>query len=210
MIGDLGQYFTPPTPVTTDAAADIPSLQNDLSTALEGNSHGRPQNALRTQRISHTVFTVTPRLCKDWCSCTCHIRRRFGTPSLLNSFIGRLFIGYSGNFIGGRRCSEPGCAAYGSESSLKAEVKYYFPSWFFTKVLVAHFSSTRAQPTISIRMRNIIPLNSQFYFTVQHGNIPELKRMFEQRLAHPNDIGGLYGDSPLHVSLFLCILPSLY
>lgn len=67
-----------------------------------------------------------------------------------------------------------------------------------------------AQPTISIRMRNIIPLNSQFYFTAQHGNIPELKRMFEQRLAHPNDIGGLYGDSPLHVRLFLCILPSLY
>ena len=115
--------------------------------------------------------------------------------------LGTLFIGYTGSPTGGQKCSETTCSANDRSSAFKAGIKYYFPSWLITKVLMLSITEVNAEPTMCLAVRNVIPLNS-LYFATQKGFIEQLKSLFSNRQAQPNDIGGIYGDTSLHVSTF--------
>jgi hypothetical protein len=152
-----------------------------------------------------SIVSVTMRKCQNWCSCTCHIRRRFKTPSTLHAVFGTLFIGYTGRPTGGQGCTETTCAAFDQSLPFKAEFKYFFPSWLLAKAFIASFSSVFSQPTLCLSLRNTIPLNSPLFISSQKGRVDELQSLFSRGLARPNDIGGLYGDTALHVSTALLI-----
>lgn len=145
------------------------------------------------------TIAVSIRRCNKWCGCTCHLRYRAKTPSFFGSVFGSVLFGYTGNATQGRRCSVSGCAGQDDSSPFTVEFQYFFPSWLFTKAIFARFSSALAEPTLCLSVRNVIPLNSRLFIATQRGFLDELKMLFSRSLARPNDIGGLHGDTALHV-----------
>jgi hypothetical protein len=181
------------------------SIYFDAADSFDTLEASMPASAVTNPRIATTavqgraILSVVTRTCSTWCSCSCHTRRRLKTPSILHDVFGSLFVGYTGFPSQGRQCTETTCAAYDGGAPFRAEVKYFFPSWLLNKALIASFSNMFLGPTLSFSIRNVIPLNSPLFIATQRSWVEDLRYMFSHQLARPNDIGGLYGDTALHV-----------
>jgi hypothetical protein len=138
------------------------------------------------------------KTCRPWCSCCCHVRREVRTPGLAKSFIGSLFIGYSGVPIVTPQCNEKQCK---KRSTSRIILSYQFPSWFWERSLFTSFMTAALPgPEMLIRVTNTIPYACETYQHCLDGNVLGMRRLFEIGRASPFDLDP-DGVSLLHVSI---------
>ena len=148
--------------------------------------------------ISASYFDQTT--CENWCRCSCHKRTRLRTPRLLSSLMGSLFVGYSGLPLVSPTCDQ---SLYRRRSTKSVLLTYYLPWWFFVqRVAMLLFNFGRLQgPGFSIKMPRIMSASAAVFWFATIGDAENLKRLFTQGLASPNDINSQDGFTPLHVEL---------
>lgn len=131
------------------------------------------------------------------CSCACHNPCRSKSLHVFTSFLGALYIGYSGNPLS-RSCTAPDCQA---RPASWAYVKYLFPSWFLSKMLTLIVITTLShEMTISLNVRRIVAPGSEIFRIGFAEDIDGLKTLFNRGLASPNDSLAITGCSILSVS----------
>ncbi|KAL9117432.1 MAG: hypothetical protein Q9187_006031 [Circinaria calcarea] len=104
--------------------------------------------------------------CQAFCICSCHRRRQFRSPSILDCILGSLFVGYVG-FPGNRRsCDFPACQ---KKSEKTVSLRYMFPGWLVKRILITRmlFSSAKG-PEMLLRCLRVRPRNCQFFDCVNH------------------------------------------
>ena len=140
------------------------------------------------------------RTCRPWCSCLCHVRGSVRTPGIMKTFMGSLFLGYSGVPGITQPCNETQCRR---RSSTRFILSYQFPEWFWTRALFASFvKSTMFGPEMLLRVQTTIPWASETYNFCVDGNVKGLQRLFEEGCASPFDVDPR-GASLLLVSISL-------
>ena len=138
--------------------------------------------------------------CSRGCKCSCHIRRRFNTPRLLDGFLGTLFIGYSGSPLMGQKCDRLSC--HGRTSSTTSVV-YKFPRWFVMSRVIQLKAKVTAMygPEISLRFNRIVNGKALVFHYATIGDVSKMKQLFEQGRASPSDVRYDSGWTPFHVSI---------
>lgn len=174
-------------------------LQSSLACLMQ--SHTTLQTGKsRTTYTSVTMHQqVTPRL-SSACRCRCH--RKSPTLSLENRFLGSLFIGYSNvPFLTGK-CSSDLCQARCKLRSTQVSVTYYFPALIFSKSIHAAFiSDPSCGPSLGLTVRDIVSIDSPWFYHACNGNLDELKSLLESGSAQVNDIDSGSAWTALHASL---------
>jgi hypothetical protein len=166
---------------------------NHKSISSSANEGSNPSEWLRVRASCYR------RTCRPWCSCRCHIRRNIRTPGLMKQFVGSLFVGYSGLPLFTQTCNETQCQ---KRSGLRVVVSYQFPKWFWEQALFASIlQGTMSGPEMLLRVHRTIPFASETYQYTLDGNVPALRRIFEQGKASPFDMDP-NGQSLLHVSVY--------
>ena len=170
--------------------SSAPGTGNDL-TVSETTSPGNP--------YYNSVFKLdfsrfSKQACKPFCSCVCHRRHR---RRMRNGKLGSFAIGVSSLPFFRPTCTE-GCT---NRSKFSATITYYFPTWFFLRVISLLFvTSIFGDPWIGIKVRPMTQAFSIFRHAAS-GNLDGLKRLLGRKEVHPSASfeGGWTG---LHVRLF--------
>ena len=158
------------------------------------NAHQNKQMAvlLRTDMTTGLRSTV----CSRCCTCACHRRRRIRSPRFVDNFWGTLFLGYSAMPIMAPTCSESTCKRSTAPS---ISLTYYFPKWLLNRALSVALMNT-LEPTACLRFPRVIDINEEIFSYTETDREEDIKLLFEQGLASPNDIDDTYGYSVLQVS----------
>ena len=138
--------------------------------------------------------------CSKSCKCSCHIRRRFSTPRLLDGFLGTLFVGYSGSPLLSQKCDDVSC--HGRVNTTTSFV-YSFPRWFVTSRVIQLKAKVTAMygPEISLRFNRIVNGKALVFHYATIGDVSKMKQLFEQGRASPSDVRYDSGWTPFHVSV---------
>jgi hypothetical protein len=129
-------------------------------------------------RVGFRAIRYPQMFCTFNCDCSCHSQRLLRPTPLLNSILGRLFIGYTGAPFLDKRCDSPRCR----RRTLPAvHVIYYFPRWFFMRALFLTVSNTLV-PSISLTFPRVIPGGSTIFRYIRLGNTEGVKNLFTQYL----------------------------
>ncbi|KND88634.1 Ankyrin repeat domain-containing protein 7 [Tolypocladium ophioglossoides CBS 100239] len=134
------------------------------------------------------------------CRCSCHAPQRSSTPALLNSFLGRLFVGYAGLPILSRNCDDAKC--HKSRTS-RISVEYWFPLSFWSTIVRMQIGfQPNAGPAMQLDTLRRIPDSAQCIDLALNGDIDGLKHLFGQGLASPRDVSTTRGYSLLRWALY--------
>ena len=206
----------------TDVQGKPEVLDEINQTSLESNEHGisiaRVQNPLPvpvpsspgpdfgSKHPSHwSSIEVRADLrdmsqCSKGCKCSCHIRRRFNTPRLLDEFLGTLFVGYSGSPLLSQKCNDVSC--HGRMNSTTSFV-YSFPRWFVTSRVIQLKAKVTAMygPEVSLRFNRVVNGKALVFHYATIGDVSKMKQLFEQGRASPSDVRYDSGWTPFHVSI---------
>ena len=157
----------------------------------------KERNKVEPWGVELNVRRQTRAVCVPDCTCCCHRLTAWRSSSYLNSFLGRLFVGYIGlpwltpdcDAIRCHRISEPA-----------ASIRYYFPKWFATHVL--EMSIQFSQPdgvTQRLRVSHVVTDNSEGVRLTLDGDVEGLKRLLSSRKCSPFDTIEGTGDTLLAV-----------
>lgn len=182
---------------------------------------GQPQDCSRPDGISMPsekvintqtlhVFTSHRTPCRSWCPCACHTKRKFRLPALgmMESMLGKMFVGYSGLPVLNKPCDFRGCR---DRQKATATMEYWFPWWFVSMNLKLHLMclpSTGPQFQLSTTRR--VPDDSQSISFAMQGNIDGLKYLFSQGMVGPRDVSESRGFTLMRVSLLSTIVNKPY
>ena len=136
------------------------------------------------------------RICSSECPCTCHTQTMLKTPHALRDIAGRLFLGYSGRPVLQQNCLSS-CFARDTKPTT---LTFFFPSWFAKQVISLTMANTAFNtPTFSIKVRRVVSEVSPL-FAFSRNNAKGIQKLFDDRLASPDDVHAKGGWTPLHVS----------
>lgn len=157
------------------------------------------QKEADTQVIRIFASHRTP--CRKWCPCACHATQKLQlkAPGMMESVLGKLFLGYSGFPVLNKPCDFRGCK---DRQNATATMEYWFPKWFVSmnlKLFLTHVPRTGPQFQLSTTRR--VPDDSQSIAFAMQGNIDGLKYLFSQGLINPRDVSDSRGFTLVRVSL---------
>ena len=137
--------------------------------------------------------------CFDSCKCSCHNVQSFQSPDLLQSVVGKLFVGYYGSALRVQQCTEISCQA---RRAIQGYVHYCFPHWFIARAFTITLRSVSETLSVSITVRKVVSSGAEIFHFVGSDDVDGLQRLFGKGLASPNDT---YHDgwTALNVSYFL-------
>jgi hypothetical protein len=177
-----------------------------LTRSFEGNMFTmfrqyQPSQESPTQGdvLAATVFDPMQAdlsICKVACSCICHKRTKLSTPAILSGFVGSLLVGYTGLPFSPRSCNERTCKGNQHGS---AHITYLFPQWLIPRLISLTYSQ-RVGFGVVLKAPRIVSDDALVLRYAASGDIPNMKLLFSQGLASPQDVGTSYGMTPLHVS----------
>lgn len=169
-------------------------LVHPTSSVLSGltETPGFPDSVLHVRAALH-------RVCNPLCICRCHHPIKIKSPSWLQSFLGLVYVGYSGApLLPGRSCDQKSCE---KQSSSVLILGYSFPSWFIHRMILFRNQSTpRDGHMLSVRTPRIVSNGSEIFYACKLGKVNEIRRLFAEGLASPFDADYL-GQTPLSVGL---------
>lgn len=147
------------------------------------------------------IFTSHRTLCRKWCPCACHGAQKvkLRAPRMMESVLGKLFLGYSGFPVLNTPCDFRDCK---DRQNAAATIEYWFPKWFVSmnlKLYLTHLPRTGPQFQLSTTRR--VPDDSLSIAYAMQGNIDGLKFLFSQGLSNPRDVSDSRGFTLLRVSL---------
>lgn len=155
--------------------------------------------------MSVTSFTLRRHApqCISGCRCQCHsyIRKHLSwqIPSVIQSTIGSLFVGYTGYPIGLPPCDLPSC---GNRGFASLTVRYVFPNWFWARDLYALYeTSATSLTTFCISIRKRVSFEDSVHSIVQRGDVVQLRHMLETNPGCVNDLFDADGRNALITSL---------
>ena len=93
-------------------------------------------------------------------------------------------------------CSESTCR---QSTAPSISLTYYFPKWLLNRALSVVLMNA-LEPTACLRFPRVIDINEEIFSYTETDREEDIKRLFEQGLASPNDIDDTYGYSVLQVS----------
>lgn len=136
------------------------------------------------------------------CTCSCHVRRDAATSGVLNSLLGRLFVGYSGLPLLSSKCDNNECqGSKGRRSELSLE--YWFPTSLWSTIVRMHVGlHPNAGPSLQLETLRRIPDSAQCVDFAVNGNIDGLKYLFRRGLASPRDVSTSRGYTLLRWALY--------
>ena len=148
----------------------------------------------------------TPDICDDSCDCICHVRDKswWRSPLILRNVVGFFFLGYTGLSLLKPQCSSENCKSFASSRAFK--VTYCVPRWLLSKAVhmamgMTPFGDPRLFLTIQTRTDEFAP--NSLYHLAQRNNIKGIKRVFDRRMASPNDADQRTGSTALHVGTIM-------
>ncbi|GAB7365782.1 hypothetical protein MBLNU230_g7117t1 [Neophaeotheca triangularis] len=161
-----------------------------------GSGHDEPPTPAVRVRISQR----TP--CRNWCPCACHVRRQanMSLPGVMESLVGKLFIGYTGFPVLNKPCDFRGCK---DRQDLTATMDYWFPWWFVSmniRMQVKCLPSSGPQLQLSTIRR--VPDNSQTIAYALQGNIDGLRYLFDKGRGSPRDVSDSRGYNLVRWALY--------
>lgn len=139
------------------------------------------------------------RKCDPWCECACHKHTRAGTPQMLQSIVGTLFVGYTGLPLLTPSCNSQKCYRT-SEGFL--QVNYYFPQWFLARIVsvaVRYNETNIRRPDVSVRTLNVRSSYEGIFQSSSRGDADAVKYFLTSGKASVLDVTDDSGHSPLHV-----------
>lgn len=145
---------------------------------------------------------VTPsrNACERACQCSCHVQKSSSSPVLLGNLLGRLFIGYAGLPVLGKRCNNLACKGI---LSTAVSLEYWFPVNFWSNIVRMELSYHQTMgPALQLRTLRRVPDSAQCINFALDGNIDGLKFLFGQGLASPRDVTATRGYSILRWALY--------
>lgn len=134
--------------------------------------------------------------CGRWCDCDCHTYRRTRSPQQLQSFLGALFVGYTGLPALTPDCTNEKCRR---SSEAFVQINYYFPTWFALSVSAAVSFQNSIIPEISRRVLNVRDSYEEIFQSAIIGDAVSVQYLLTKRQASVFDISSDSGHSPLHV-----------
>lgn len=151
----------------------------------------------KTSRFKIEFSRFQKRSCTSFCSCVCHKRTRFRSPTFARRLLGSLCVGYSSIPLFAQKCSEETCR---EKTNFSATFTYYFPSWLISKMISLIFITTAAgDPAACLSIR---PLNRDFsiFRMASTGDLSGIKSILGTRNVHPS-VGYHGGWTPLHYAI---------
>lgn len=125
-------------------------------------------------------------------------------PGMVESVLGRLFIGYSGLSVFNKICDFRACR---DRQNATATVEYWFPWWFVSMNMRLQLTYLpRIGPQFQLSTTRRVADDSQSISFAMQGNIDGLKYLFSQGLAGPRDVSDSRGFTLMRVSfLSFCL-----
>lgn len=129
-------------------------------------------------------------------------------PGILETVVGKMFVGYSGLPVLSKQCDFRGCR---DRQNATATMEYWFPSWFVSMNLQLYLTYLpRIGPQLQLSTTRRTPDDSQSISFAMQGNIDGLKYLFSQGLANPREVSDSRGFTLMRVSLHSSILNTMY
>ena len=174
--------------------------------------NGQPQKFPRPDQITipseKSIDTQTLRVsasqripCRSWCPCACHAKQKLKliAPGMMESVLGKMFVGYSGLPVLNKPCDFRSCR---DRQNATATMDYWFPWWFVSMNLKLHLTYLPwTGPQFQLSTTRRVPDDSQSISFAMQGNIDGLKYLFSQGLAGPRDVSDSRGFTLMRVSL---------
>ena len=147
--------------------------------------------------------------CRNWCPCACHTKSnlKLTAPRMMESVLGKMFVGYSGLPVLNKPCDFRGCR---DRQNATATMEYWFPWWFVSmnlRLCLTYLPWTGPQLQLSTTRR--IPDDSQSITFAMQGNVDGLKYLISQGLVGPRDVSNSRGFTLMRVSLPPTIMNTL-
>lgn len=151
--------------------------------------------------ISVEMNQTRIRECGSSCSCHCHSKFSVKSPDYLNSFLGSLFVGYSGLPRKSQSYTDVFCKR---QSASHSRITYYFPKWFVVQRMLSMRTivSPLNGPEITLRFPKIVGGDSILFYYAIMGDVQGIRSLFERGLGSPNIVRYDSGWTPLHVCQF--------
>lgn len=167
------------------------SCLNQISIPSEKGTNNETLRVLTSLRIP----------CRSWCPSACHAKRQLNltAPGMMESVLGKLFVGYSGLPVLNKPCDFRGCR---DRQNVTVTIEYWFPWWFVSKnskLCLTYLPRTGPQLQLSTTRR--IPDDSQSIAFAMQGNIDGLKYLFSQGLVGSRDVSDSRGFTLMRVRL---------
>ena len=162
--------------------------------------------------VSQTLHIYTSHRipCRGWCPCACHAKQKLKmrVPGMIESVLGKMFVGYSGLPVLNKACDFRVCR---DRQNAAATVEYCFPSWFVSMNLKLHLTYLPLTgPQFQLSTTRRVADNSQSISFAMQGNTDGLRYLFGMGLASPRDVSDSRGFTLMRVSLLLTIMGPLY
>ena len=144
--------------------------------------------------------------CRNWCPCSCHVKKKvkMAVPGIMESLLGKMFIGYAGLPVFSKSCDFEGCR---DRQNVAATMEYWFPWWFVSMNLKMQLQYLpNAGPQMQLSTTRRVPDTSQSVEFALRGDIAGLKHLFAHGLASPRDVSDSRGFTLLRVSFKLAVL----
>ena len=135
------------------------------------------------------------RSCRAPCSCSCHIKTRLKTPSILDYVLGLLFITYNSRPLTSMsgKCNLSSCRKQGLST---AEITYTFPRWFIQRMIAIKVKSMG--PELILRVSRIRPKNAAIFLALENNNVEIARELLTAGEASVLDVNQ-EGQSLIHV-----------
>ena len=157
------------------------------------------QWALQLLSIRRTRHVV----CIPGCTCCCHHQSTWKGPQSLRTFLGLLFIGYTGLPLLSPKCDEEGCL---EKSGPVIHMRYYFPAWFTAQAV--EFFAQISKPeglTQSLRVSQIVWGEAKIFRLCRDGDVEGLKLLLTSRKCSPYVVDSVHYCTPLDVCIIMLI-----
>lgn len=121
--------------------------------------------------------------CAEWCSCRCHTRSTVGSPWVLKTFLGQLFVE---SVSSGPSCNEHGCRR---SDKFSWKMTYHLPQFLMNRYLdfTVHHSPVNG-PNLSVRMPRVVGWQHKLFRYVNMGNVQAIQKLFSEGKASPYDV----------------------
>ena len=185
------------------SAMEAARVASTAETVIQKASPSENSTALSITMGLPNVTSIQPitlglvMTCFANCTCVCHRYHRRNSPTLIERFLGILFLGYCGLPCVTPKCDNSSCM---QRSTPRALVMYHFPAWLLARafLLTARWFMTNGLE-FSIRIPRMLSGTARTFSTAEKGNIESMKALFRQGLGSPFDVNGLTGDTLLTV-----------
>ena len=118
-------------------------------------------------------------ICTPTCTCCCHSRSTWKSPTWLRYLIGNMFAGYAGLPVLNRSCDSVECR-YRSDPTVM--IHYYFPPWFAHQVLKFCLQFSKRNGVVqSLRVSRIVWNGSEIMRSIQRGDLAGVKAVLDAR-----------------------------